>query len=506
MRILVWFLLTLAVLADDEKNNKNKDKNKDKDKDKDKTNNKKTDSPMPTFTAFPSAPPSITPQPTFPPTSPPPTREPTGAPTGMPVTPVPTIEPSEAPTPQPTVEPTASPIVSPTASPTMPPTSNPTMSPMPSISPAPTNTVAPSNAPTQTVQPSNAPTVPNTAVPLPNYGFIMLKAGPPVNGVAESIELFMETYLGQQYDDFVFVSADKETTMITMNTVTVDFTKTMAHFVVQEDDNSMVNMTVTTNATTTATNSTQEGQRRLQESGIPDPFDLATALNTRFTFFGSERLMEHLQMDGFNITAIQSITSNGELIGGDDVANMDRASPDDSDDSPLNAYAISGIAIGASVLVIGGAIFALRRRQSDLDISKDDSSSKPPPPAPPTNDDLAIKPTASASDSVSAAGAVMEPRKLDSDDDDEENPKYPQPYTRYAKADDDDEAESVNYSTDGDIVSVTESLHAQDGPLFNVKAAVSQGTETADEIATTSVDPKSGKGSVRPTETEPTKE
>lgn len=325
----------------------------------------------------------------------------------------------------------------------------------------------------------------------------MTKVG-PVDGVAESIQEFMEDYLSQQYTDFLFVSADKETELFG-NVVQVDFTMTMAHFELQSDDMNM------TDTNTTGTNTTEEDGRLFQQTGLPDPFDLANALDTRFTFFGSDRLMEHLQMDGFNITSIQSISSNGQVIGGD-AASDDARSVNDSDDDGLNAYAISGIAIGASVLVIAGAIFALQRRRSagsDDDDDEEEASSKipPPPPIEKTNpDELAIQPTASASDSISAA-AVVEPRSLDDND---AGPKYPQPYTTrppYAKEapdDEEDEVDSVNYSTDGDIVSVTESLHAQDGPLFNVNKAVKGTTKGAAEPAT--IDPKSGQGSVRPSE------
>lgn len=418
---------------------------------------KNTNTNTPSLSLMPSAKPSMSPAPSdFP------SLVPSLGPTGLP-----TVTASQAPTEVPTIAPSSEPSIS----------SEPSDSP-------------PTQAPTVSIPPTIEPTItPPSTVSLPEMTFTLNK-----NGTIDDEEI------GQAMDTFM---TDFLSTGLYKNAFQfIDIVS-----VVEQDD---------TVATLTITGGTAQ-YSSLNSNDANDPVptaqDLTDILATYFSFWGDRNLQEFLVVQGFSVQAVSMVALDGEVLSsqGDNTDNDPNrsTSPDDEvppgtddDSEPLNNYVIAGIVAGGFVVLIAMFLFVRGRiAQNEFlrgDVSREVISVKDSLNAQETGDNhknISIMPTASAASAdsnVEDAAATLSnvgaaPHHVDEVDSgrhqehglamasnsaarypvqQQDDPIHTNPYINALA---DEENSQDDYTSDGDIISVTESLlySHQQGPLFN---------------------------------------
>lgn len=471
-----------------------------------------------------------TPQPTMPSVSPRPS-------------PIPTSQPStEEPT---TLEPSEYPSFSPSGGPTPEPTPPPT-----TFSPAPTTTYAPSAQPTTTYAPTGRPTEEPeiVSVPMPELKFVLDVAATDDDGILGEQEAntaivnFLTFFFSQGFyrDAFLFVAL--QTKLVDG----ADARKLRRHLQQQTDSENVIVTTLEVIGGVVSYNPNRETSNG-NLAPVPTEDELSDILSAYFSLWGNVKLLEYFQDDGLPVVGVSQIFIDGDVIltglQDGDRGGSDQASPANGDDDGDNPVAIlAGSIVGAGVVVIVAVTLFVRilrrdkasqlqqQQQREMlsgmdgalvvngdsntdDVNKAATATKsiakssaqsmsgveasllpPAPPSAPTYSPIpeayqektanpyATSATYADADATAASSQditiIMEvPTKTTCEDDD----------------DHDDDDDDIISESDGDIISVTESVHHQhdQGPLFANRSCAPETAPAATPVATT------GKSSVR---------
>lgn len=363
----------------------------------------------------------------------------------------------------------------------------PTVSPVPSLFPTDYPSQAPSHGPTvppqpsfirTTTNPSSAPVVPTVIVAMPKLAFVMDKAKNATTGIiqnteiGEALESFLSDYLATGTHKNSFRSLNLVTTLV--------------------QDDAMVTLTI------------KRGSA-LYETGkepVPTVEGLATILTTYFSFWGDLNLNKYFVTKGFPIENVSEVQLDGKALPSQGNLDAEKAIPtpnsisqeNDQSSESFNNYVIAGIVVGGVVLIVAGALFVRARKGQNELLGKNSREgvividSIEDPETADMKGEVETKPTEeSNADECEPGGERVgaDPHlsnEMDASSDADEvlarasnSPlKYPgvqlplhiRPYSN--KKDDESSSEG---ESDGDIISVTESLLYKDnpqGPLYNV--------------------------------------
>ena len=253
---------------------------------------------------------------------------------------------------------------------------------------------------------------------------------------------------------------------------------------------------------------------------------LANILSTYFSYWGDQNFKDFLIEQMLPVTSVTDVIVNGEkltsvsdmssapAISPDTYSESDKSSTSDSDN--FNAYAIAGIVIGGLVVVLAIALFIHTRNRQQRSLERNTG-----------NEVVVVKPISDSDFEDEIKGQINTFPSGDSNDIDLDvitvNPSLPSPPVEDLDATPgtlyndpptsempvqirmtqptsaaDDYNDGGAYSSDGDIISVTESLLYRDqdkqGPLFNIRSI-----GTSIPTTQTPVDEAKTKGvSVRP--------
>jgi len=483
-----------------------------------------------------------TPEPTMP-SLPTVSPRPSPNPTSQPSTSVPTAEPTNGPTEAPSVPPSGAPSSLPTPPPS-------TISPAPTISPEPTVSpvIQPSAEPTTTYAPTDLPTEerPIVTVALPELKFVLDVTATDEEPLLDEQEVdtavvaFLTFFFSQGFYREAFLFVALQTKLVDG----ADARQLRRHLQTQTDgDTGVVVMTLEVVDGVASYNPNVDSSNG-NLAPVPTEDELSTILSAYFSLWGTDKLLEYFQDDGLPIVGVSQVSIDGDVIltgvQDGDRGGIDQQSPTNGDDDSHNSAAIlAGSIVGAGVVVIVAVALFVRIRRRDkeyqrqhqlqqrevaiggmderlvVDSNSDnnkaatatksnpkssvqsmsgDEASLPPPPPPPTAltsssipaayQEKTPNPYTSASYADSTAAASCDimmtmgvSTKTTTEDDDDDNMDY----------DDDIVSES-----DGDIISVTESLHHHDqGPLFVDRTGAPGIPAATPPVATT------GKSSVR---------
>lgn len=453
----------------------------------DEDDNVETESPIP-----PTLPPSVE--------SPSPapvaeTLDPTGAPkspslTTMPTAPS-TLDPTTAmPNVAPTTDPTAAPSAKATKIPTTKAPMAPTKAPTATTMAPKTPTKAPDSA--SMAAPNPPPTPPGDAtvsVSMPKLSFLLQRTDGLTNDDNDDIEESLQGFLSDFLRTGTYAAGFRYLELETVSSG--DVVRTVA---IVEDS----------------------AAHYKSNSQIPTETELATIFTTYFSFWGDRNLGEYLSSNGFPATNVTQVLLDGTILESQGNPDPDATAPngiDNDAETPSSAenlsgdsdsfdrYIIIGIIVGGCVLLLAIALLVRTTRKMRSNASEpvlidslddDDDLENVIPNA---KSSVASKVTKDVVGDADRMGAVPhEPRDVDTSSDAGEvlsrasnTPlKYPgmkqQTPSLHIQStgndnDDDDDDDDTNdgaYVSDGDIISVTESLmmrseYSGQGPLFNVK-------------------------------------
>jgi len=363
-------------------------------------------------------------------------------------------------------------------------------SPWPTISPKPTaaHSEHPTVAPSSSFPPSLEPTLPRTIVPMPEMRFVMQTTGPLDDEptLRKAMVGFLNRFLNQGFYRNAFRGVTLD--MVLQNAA--------ARRELQEGGGGTVVVDVVNGMA-------------IYEIGtgtpLPTEEELYTILSAYFSLWGAQNLQEYLRdMHGLPVQKVSQVAFDGVVLPST-TNNEDRSTENGGgeDNNDKNKYIIAGTVVGALAVFVA-VFFIVRQRRGK-------KSAGPPPPEQKRGADL-IEPTEkdlennhsnnnddnnnkgnSCQRSVASASAdgnsTIEapppppPVPAISSIPDAYSEKMANPYAYQSIAavttaptilspddddDDDDSQDTGNYTSDGDIISVTESLHHQipEGPLF----------------------------------------
>jgi len=237
---------------------------------------------------------------------------------------------------------------------------------------------------------------------------------------------------------------------------------------------------------------------------IPTEEELASILSAYFSLWGVDNLEQHFRDEGLPVSGVSAVSVDGDVLMLDD-GDKSVNGPSEGDDNN-QAYILAGSIVGAGVIVLLGVFLIVRMRRTKRNADREiiviesidenshpasksvaskskvsvsgDEASAPPPPPPPEASSIPTEYQEKLANPYAASSSMV----------------LLAPTTTAADSYDDDD--NIVYESDGDIISVTESLHheSKQGPLFaKSNTAIPVESQQMSSIATT------GKSSLRQT-------
>jgi hypothetical protein len=429
---------------------------------------------MPSVSSKPSAAPTITAEPTT-------TYRPTLHPT---VSPRPSVAPTVVHSAEPSKEPSVKVTGAPTGTPTLAPTS---FTRKPTVSPAPTA----------------APIVAVTTVTIPEMVFRIVTSAPSTT--RRSLQQIDEESLKQAIVEFLTQYLSESKNGKSLQRVSADQSVT----------------TSSGNGASTATVDFANGQAIYAKDQAMSEEELRNLLEIYFSYTGVAKLKDFLVQKEFPVTELEVVSFDGKSLPASVVSdpgtnrgvNLNSTEP-----SKINPAVIAGIVIGGVVLILSMFVLASRTRHTRATAPRELPTVAAKKSTDGGDDSTKADSPVRATGSVGTGSLARSPagNKEDDEDDDEEEvgetmkqqqqqPVYIQPFSEAKKKrapepaiDEQSDDGLSHYTSDGDIISVTESLlyEHQQGPLFNVNKTSLETSAPAGAAGAADA-AKTGKTSVR---------